>query len=300
LLTDDQLTEQIKGDELDVLIDLAGHTGQHRLLVFARKPARVQATWIGYPGTTGLRAIDWIIADGVLIPAGYDRFYSERVIRLPRSSICFEPPPFARDLRPTPSPGEVTGCVTFGSFNKLDKTTPDVLRAWSTILQRVPSSRLVLRQKGLDDVVVRNRFLSILMAEGLASERIELHGWCSHEELLTAYAAVDIGLDTFPFSGGATSADALWCGVPIVTLMSETFASRQTASMLLNAGLSETVTTSVEEYIARAVQLASRPQALGFLRAQIFQAIRSGPLSRPIEVAKDFAEAMAMLCQAGD
>lgn len=300
LLTDNQLAEQIKSDNLDLLIDLAGHTGQHRLLVFARKPARVQATWIGYPSTTGLRAIDWIIADSVLIPAGSERFYSERVLRLPRSSICLEPPAFARDMLPTPSPCTVEDRVTFGSFNKLDKTTPEVLRAWSTILRRVPSSRLVLRNKGLDDLTVRNRFLSLLISEGIASERIDLHGWCSHEELLAAYAQIDIGLDTFPFSGGATSADALWCGVPIVTLVSETFASRQTASMLLHAGVGETVTTSVDDYIECAVQLASRPTELETLRALVFRAVRSGPWSRPAEIAKDFAAAVATICQCAD
>lgn len=292
LLTDVELTEAIRRDELDLLIDLAGHTGNHRLLVFARRPAPQQATWIGYPGTTGLSAIDWIIADSVLIPSGSERFYSERVMRLPRSSICFEPPSFARDWPLSRSPCERTDGITFGSFNKLDKTTPDVLRVWAKILNAVPSSRLVLRNKGLDDGAVAKRFRSLLQQAGVSSEQVLLHGWCSHEELLAAYSNIDVALDTFPFSGGATSADALWCGVPIVTLASDTFASRQTASMLLNAGLTETVTTSVDDYVAKAVQLALHPTELSALRRKTYESIRSGPLMQPNEVAQDLVAAM--------
>ncbi len=292
LLTDIELTEAIRRDELDLLIDLAGHTGHHRLLVFARRPAPVQATWIGYPGTTGLSTIDWIIADSVLIPPSHDRFYSERVMRLPQSSFCFEPPPFARDWQASASPYERNGVVTFGSFNKLDKTTPDVLRVWAAILKRVPNARLVLRNKGLDDSAVRDRFLALLSDKGVAREQVLLHGWCEHKELLAAYREIDIALDTFPFSGGATSADALWCGVPVVTLIGDTFASRQTASMLLNAGVDSTVTTSIDDYIERAVQLALQRDELAQLRETIYHAIRRGPLQQPQRVAADLTAAL--------
>ena len=145
--------------------------------------------------------------------------------------------------------------------------------------------------KGLDDPAVRTKFMTSLTNNGVSPERIQLHGWCSHEELLARYAEIDIGLDTFPFSGGATSADALWCGVPIVTLLIETFASRQTASMLLNMKIADGVAHSVEGYIERAVEMAASRSVLTEHRRRIFESMRCGPMSCPRDVALDVAAA---------
>ncbi len=278
LHSDEELAGLIRQDGIDVLIDLAGHTGQHRLLVFARRPAAVQATWIGYPGTTGLAAMDFIIADRVLIPDEQRAFYSEEVVWLDGPWVCVEPPAFADDVESSDSPCLSKGYATYGSFNKLDKTTPQVLRLWAEILQSVPNARLELRNSGLTDPETRQGIISVLEADGVDATRIECHGWSSHREIYNAYRGIDIALDTFPFSGGATSADALWMGVPVVTLAGDTLAGRQTMSMLLHSGVTETVTYSLDEYRDRAVSLAGDPLALNELRTRMRTAFRNGPL----------------------
>ena len=290
LLSDDELAQRIRDDRIDVLIDLAGHTGHHRLLVFARKPAPVQASWIGYPGTTGLSAMDWIIADNVLIPPSHERFYSERVARLPTSYVSFEAPSFAASLMPGPAPCLASGRVTFGSFNKLDKTTPDVLRVWADLVRAVPDSRLVLCHKGLDQPEIAARMRSHFEAAGVTSERVDCRGWMSHAELLATYQQIDIALDTFPFSGGSTTADALWLGMPLVTLAGESFASRQSASLLLNAGLTETVATSLVEYRELALKLAARATELTEMRRSISESFRAATRRHRDEVASGFAK----------
>lgn len=294
-LTDAQLAARIREDEIDVLIDLTGHTGHHRLLVFARKPAPVQASWIGYPGTTGLEAIDWLIADPVLIPTDSERDYSENIARLPHCHICIEPPSFAPDI--TAPPCSTGSPATFASFNKLDKTTPEVLSAWAAILKQVPGSRLVMRNKGLDDLTTADRFRSAFVEEGIEAARIELHGWTSHASLLEHLLDVDIALDTFPFSGGATSADALWMGVPVITLTGKTFAARQTASMLTAIGMTDTIATSIDDYIAVAVALAGHPERIAEIRSTLRPAFRDSPLFDANGFAADFTELVCSLCR---
>jgi predicted O-linked N-acetylglucosamine transferase (SPINDLY family) len=280
-MTDDELTNLVKHDGVDVLIDLVGHTGQHRLLVFARRAAPIQATWIGYPGTTGLTAMDYIIADRVLIPDEHRQFYSEQVAWMDGPWVSIEPPTFAVDVTPSSSPCLVNGQVTFGSFNKLDKTTPQVLQLWAKILQRVPGSTLELRNSGLADDETRSGILSVFESCGVDVHRIQCHGWASQREVYAAYQQIDIALDTFPFSGGATSADALWMGVPVVTLAGSTLAGRQTMSMLMHSGLTETIASSLDEYCDRAVSLALQPEMLDELRNRTRESIRSGPLCDP-------------------
>ncbi len=290
LLTDDALAQRIRDDRIDILIDLAGHTGHHRLMVFARKPAAVQASWIGYPGTTGLSAMDWIIADNVLIPPSHERFYSERVARLPTSYVSFEAPSFAAALAAGPAPCLTSGQVTFGSFNKLDKTTPEVLRVWADLLQAVPQSRLVLGNKALDQPEIAARIRSHFEAAGVAAERVDCRGWMSHAELLATYQQIDIALDTFPFSGGSTSADALWMGVPLVTLAGDTFASRQSASLMVNAGLDQTIAASLVEYREFVLQHAAQASELTERRRFISESFRAATQRHRDDVATGFAK----------
>jgi protein O-GlcNAc transferase len=318
LLTDEQLVEQIRADELDLLIDLTGHTGHHRLLVFARKPAPVQASWLGYAGTTGIDTIDWLIADPFLIPPSKSHYYSEGILTLPSCHVCFEPPTFEpptfepQPFEPQPfaatpfavpvaeSPFKRNGFVTFGSFNKPDKTTSDVIAVWSQILARVPDSRLVLRNRGLDDKQLADLFIRQFESNGLSRERVELHGWATHEELLGHWSNIDIALDTFPFSGLATSADALWMGVPIVTLIGESFASRQTGSLLTSIGETSTIATDRDEYINHAVELANDPARFQSLRDRLRPAFAASPLCDAAALARDLEQAFNLaINQAG-
>lgn len=290
-LTDTRLAEMIQADGIDVLIDLAGHTGHHRLLVFARRPAPVQATWIGYPGTTGLQEMDRIIADPFLIPAGSESHYTEQVARLPNCHICVAPDDSVPDI--INAPLLRNGFVTFGSFNKLDKTTDEVIRTWSRILKAVPDSRLVLRNRGLSDSVVAARLMRLFAENSIAAERISLHGWTSHAELLERWSEVDIGLDTFPFSGGSTSIDALWMGVPVITLVGKTFASRQTGAFLNVVGHAELITDSQESYVKTAVELASSTQRIVELRGSLREKLRTSPLCDAAGLADSLADLLS-------
>lgn len=292
-MSDEQLAGRIREDRIDVLIDLTGHTGQHRLQVFARRPAPVQATWIGYAGTTGLTAMDWLIADPHLLPVEHEPYYSERIIRLPHGHFCVEPPAFAPDC--VEPPCRRTGRITFGSFNKPDKTTKPVIDTWAAILLAVPDARLILRNRGLDDPAVAGRFRHAFQQQGVSPERIEIYGWTSHADLLKQWNEVDIALDTFPFSGGATSIDALWMGVPIVTLPGATFASRQTFSLLRNIGEDRTIASSLEDFIERAVQLAESPALLSELRATLRERFRSSPLCDADSFAQNLTRVLKQL-----
>ena len=276
--------EWVRDAGIDVLVDLAGHTGRHRLGVFARRPAPLQLTWIGYPSTTGLASIDGLVADEVLVPVGAEGGFCERIIRLEGGHISFLPPVDAADVTVRPAADE----VVFGSFNKLDKTTPDVLSAWAEILVRHGSSRLVLRSRGLDDRRVADRFVSLLAGAGVEPDRIECHGWVSHPELLAGYGEIDIGLDPFPFSGGLTTCEALWMGVPVVTWAGERMCGRQSASFLARVGLEELVAVSREDYVAKAIGLAEDPVLRRSLRGELRGRVAEGPLGDGRRLAREF------------
>ena len=238
-LSDEALAEQIRADSVDILFDLFGHTARSRLLVFARKPAPIQATWIGYVGTTGLAAMDYLIADRFQVAEGTEAHYREKILRLPDSYVCLDPPADAPAVGPLPAVRQ--GHVTFGSFNKPAKINPLVVQAWAAILRRVPRSRLVIRHQGFEAGSVRRRYESLFAGQGIESDRLELLGRATHADLLSEYQRIDLALDPFPYSGGLTTCEALWMGVPVITCPGETFASRHALSHLSNVGFPGTV-----------------------------------------------------------
>jgi predicted O-linked N-acetylglucosamine transferase (SPINDLY family) len=273
---DDRLAEQIRADEIDILLDLAGHTAHNRLLVFARKPAPVQVTWCGYSGTTGLTAIDYILGDRFVIPAGAESHYAERVLRLPDSYVCYDPPAAAPAVSPLPALGR--GYVTFGSFNNPTKLGPQVIAVWAEILKQVPRARLVLKYKWLEDPGVTIRLAAEFAGHGIDADRVSFLGGSPYDEFWRAYHDIDVALDTFPFNGGITTCDALWMGVPVVTCPGETFAGRHSLSHLSNVGLTETIAHSMEAYVALAMALASDLPRLSELRARLRQRVAASPL----------------------
>jgi predicted O-linked N-acetylglucosamine transferase (SPINDLY family) len=264
-MSDDALADGIRSDGIDILVDLAGHTARNRLPVFARKPAPVQVTWLGYPNTTGLEAMDYRLVDAVTDPEGEaDAFASEALMRLPGGFLCYG----ARDDAPAPgtAPCLATGFVTFGSFNNPAKLSGATLDVWARLLTRLPTARLLLKGKPFAEAATRAIYLDRLAERGIAADRIELVSWLPEREHLALYDRVDIALDPFPYNGTTTTCEALWMGVPVVTLRGDRHAGRVGASLLTQIGLSDLAADSVEAYVETAVALTSDPERLCELR----------------------------------
>jgi len=266
-MNDTEVVEQVKRDGIDILVDLAGHTAKGRLLIFAGKPAPVQVTWLGYPNTTGLRTIDYRLTDATADPAGgTDRLHSEELIRLPGGFLCYQ----AEGEAPAVSelPCLQRGEITFGSFNNLTKVTPEVVKVWSGILQAIPGSRLVLKYKQLADTETKRRYLEMFERHGISPERIKLFGWLpDKEDHLGFYRKIDIGLDPFPYNGTTTTCEALWMGVPVVTLRGDRHAGRVGASIMNHIDLEELVADSIDGYMELAQSLAGDRDLLVEMRS---------------------------------
>jgi predicted O-linked N-acetylglucosamine transferase (SPINDLY family) len=275
-VSDQALAQTVRDDRIDILFDLAGHTGKNRLLVFARKPAPIQVTWLGYAGTTGLTAIDYLLADECEVPRGAENHYVEKILRMPDGYICYDPPPYAPPVASLPA--ATNGYVTFGSFNNPAKITPRVLEVWAAVLRRVPYSRLVLKYRGIGDDSVASRIKDGLSTHGIDPSQIDCFGWSPHPLLLEEYNRVDLALDSFPYNGGLTTCEALWMGVPVVTCPGETFVSRHSLSHLTTVGLTQTIARDLDEYIELAVSLAADLPALANLRATLRQQMSASPL----------------------
>ncbi len=282
-MDDEEAAAQVRADRIDILVDLSGHMAGNRLLLFARKPAPIQATWLGYPDTTGLDAIDYRLSDAVADPPGEaDRFCSETLVRLASGFHCYHPP----DDAPMPAVRPADASVAFGSFNNYAKVSPACLRLWGRLLEVVPEARLVLKAKSLGDEqtreTVRRRFADI----GVNPSRLRvLPPVTTRREHLAAYGEVDIALDTYPYHGTTTTFEALWMGVPVVTLLGSTHAARVGASILTHAGLTEWIATSPEKYVELA---ASRARDVGALRARRPQ-LRGRISATPLLDAEGFA-----------
>ena len=252
--------EMIERDGIDILLDLAGHTAHNRLSLFALRPAPLQVSWIGYFGTTGLEAIDYVLADRFVALEGDEAFFSEKIWRLPGCYLCYEPHRF--DAPIGPSPALRNGYVTFGCFNNLSKISPSVIGAWTRILNAAPDARLFLKTRNLADAATRRDVLARFGAAGLEAGRLRLEGASPLAQAMAAYNEVDIALDPFPFGGGTTTAETLWMGVPLVTLRGERWTGRMSESILQSLGLGSWVMPDAEGYIARAVHWAADPAFL--------------------------------------
>lgn len=267
----------IRADGIDILVDLSGHTAGHRLLVFARKPAPLQISWMGYCNTTGLSNIDYLLADANIIPSDTTQQFSEQVLRLPGSYLCYVAPDYAPDV--TPPPSIASGYVTFGCFNNLSKVTEAILMLWAEILRRVPDARFILKAKQLSDPVVQQRYRDWFSAQGIAAERVVLDGrYLDHAALLNYYGALDIALDTHPYSGVTTTCEALWMGVPVVTLAGEQFISRNSAALIANVGLNKLTASKPQQYVEIAVALADDRAHMAELRHAQRARFKNSPL----------------------
>jgi protein O-GlcNAc transferase len=276
---DEKVAEFIREDRIDILIDLAGHTDNNRMLLFARKPAPVQVSWLGYPNTTGLQTIDYRIVDNYTDPLELtDQFYTEKLLRLPQSFLCYlhdENSPEVGEL-----PSLETGHITFGSFNYFSKVTPKVIDLWTKIMIAIPGSLLIMKAKSFSDGATCQYVREMFHQGGIAHERIELISYVpSFIGHLETYKRIDIALDTFPYNGTTTTCEAIWMGVPVITLAGNSHVSRVGVSLLSNVGLPELIAGTPDEYFKITVNLANDVKKLEALRKRLRDMMKYSPLT---------------------
>lgn len=272
---DEAVASMVRADAIDILVDLSGHTSGNRLGVFARKPAPVQLTYLGYPATTGMSAMDYRLSDALLDrPGAADGYYTERLLRLPHSLWCFRPP--ASMPEPGPLPALRSGQVTFGSLNSMLKLTPQMIALWSRLLLSIPQARLVLATVAAGEA--HERIAAEFARNGVPGAALSIRAPLAREQFWALHREIDIALDTYPCNGGATTCETLWQGVPVISLAGEAFQSRAGLSLLSVIGLPELVAHSEADYLRIARELASDRERLSRLRLGLRQRMRSSPL----------------------
>ena len=274
--SDQAVAERIRRDGIDILVDLSGHTQGHRLLVFPRRPAPVQITWMGYFATTGVDGMDYIIADRFVIPPEEERYYTEQVERLPHGYLCFTPPDLPIAVGPLPAHSQ--GAITFGCFNNPAKITPEVIACWSRLLHALPDARLHLKYKFFAESDAVRYFRNAFAAHGIDTQRIRFSEQSPRPEYLDSYNGIDIALDPFPFNGCTTSVETLWMGVPVITLSGDRFAAHMGESIMKNLELYECVANNPDDYLEKAIALAADLPRLADLRAGLRTRLLNSPL----------------------
>jgi protein O-GlcNAc transferase len=287
-MDDDAAAALIRSDEIDVLVDLAGHTAGNRLGVFAQRPAPVQVSYLGYANTTGMAAIEFRLTDAYADPPGMtERLNVETLWRLPVCAWCYEPPDIAPEVQPRPDRP-----ITFGCFNALAKINPPLLALWAQIMNQTEGSRLILKSAGLGETSVRRRLLDIFSSHGVALDRIELLNRVTDDrQHFELYHRVEIALDTYPYHGTTTTCEALWMGAAVVTLGGHTHASRVGISLMNSAGLPELIASTPQEYVAVAVSLAHDLPRLADLRGRLREKMSRSALMDATRLARDIETA---------
>lgn len=285
-----QLTQGIRGDGIDVLIDLAGHTSHNRLVMLSQRVAPVQVSFLGYPGSTGVPNIDWLLADPVVVPPEHDALCTERVYRLPHAVFCYAPE--ANYPFPVYGAAQAQRPLTFGSFNNVPKLTPRTIELWAKVLARVPGSRLLLKAPSFRDESAVRIFRERFVALGVDAKRIEFRGPVGLNDMMAEYADVDIALDPVPYNGGTTTLQAMWMGVPVVVKEGQNFVSRMGASFMAAAGLPEWVAADDDAYVAIAQRMAANRAALLQLKQGLRQRLQAAPAWDVEAYTRDFERAL--------
>jgi predicted O-linked N-acetylglucosamine transferase (SPINDLY family) len=277
-LGDTTAAEQIRADSIDILIDLAGHTGDNRLPLFALKPAPIQITYLGYPSSTGLRQIDYRLVDHHTDPPGLtEHLHTEKLLRLPNCFLCYQPESTAPEVNPLPA--IANGYITFGSFNNLAKISSKTLELWIKLLQALPTSHLLLKNVSFRDELTLAQCIRNFTDQGIDPERLDFRRPISGQrDHLAHYHEIDVGLDSFPYHGTTTTCEALWMGVPVVSLAGGSHVSRVGVSLLSVVGLESLITSTPTEFVDCAIQLSSDLQNLAQLRANLRQQVANSPL----------------------
>ncbi len=288
--SDAQLARRIEEDGIDILLDLSGHTSMQRMAVFGQRAAPVQATFLGYPGSTGVPNIDWLVADPVVAPKGSEGLFSEKLARMPNSVFCFAPEvdyPY-----PSYTQAHATRPLTFGSFNNVPKLTLHTVKLWAAVLHEVPGSRLLLKAPSFKDEGAVAAFAQRFEAEGIARDRLEFRGPVGLTDMMAEYADVDIALDPVPYNGGTTTLQALWMGVPVVVKAGGNFVSRMGASFMSAAGLPEWVAESDADYVRIAASMAKDRKALLTLKQGLRERLEALPAWNVDQYTRDFEKAL--------
>jgi len=278
--TDERVAEKIREDKIDILVDLAAHTAANRLRVFARKPAPVQVTYLAYCSSTGLEAMDYRLSDPYLDPNGEESFYSEQTVRLPDTYWCYQSIAASPEVGPVPALAQ--GFITFGSLNNFCKVSSQALNLWMELLGAIPKSQLILSSP---EGSHRQKILDLFKQAGIDPQRLRFVGKVPFSDYLKLYGQIDIALDPFPFNGGTTTCDALWMGVPVVTLRGRTAVGRAGSSILCNIGLPELIAQTPRQYVQIATALAGDLPRLAELRRT--RSVRMG--TSPLMDARKFA-----------
>lgn len=293
-LSDVQAAELIRNDQIDILIDLGGHTADNRLKLFCLKPAPIQVSWLGYPDTTGLNAIDYRIADEYTEPEGAENFSSEKIIRLPGGFHCYSALADSPDVAPLPS--KKNGHITFGSFNNFAKCSNETIFLWSEIMKNVPNSKIVLKALSLGDKYVQEYAYKTFKTFGIERDRITMLARTSSlRKHFEKYGEIDIALDTYPYNGTTTSCEAMWMGVPLVSFFGPNHASRVGLSLLSHVGLQQLAAGSPEDYVNKAVALANEEELRTELRATMRQRLINSPILNAEHFARKFEAAMSAI-----
>jgi len=290
-MNDEDLVSLIKKDNIDILVDLSGHTPKNRLAIFPHRPAPIQVTWLGYPNTTGLSSIDYRLTDNIADPIGEaDQLHSEELIRLPKGFLCYQGNKSISTNKELPCLKR--GHITFGCFNNLNKITDQVIKVWINILQAIPSSHLLLKSKQFSNSQTKSRYLEIFKNGGISGDRIELYSFMLEEdEHLKLYNHIDIGLDPFPYNGTTTTCEALWMGVPVITMLGNRHASRVGASILTHAGLKEFIATDINGYINMAIEYANNIDSIKSIRTELRHNMQNSNLCNSDVFAKNVEQA---------
>lgn len=295
-LSDEKFTKRIRDEQIDILIDLAGHNAGNRMRTMAMQPAPLLVKWVGgLINTTGLSAIDYLLSDRIESPPGEDVFYTEKLIRLPDDYICFTPPEYVPEIGNLPA--LENGHITLGCFNNPTKINEVVLTEWARIMHELPNSRLLLKGMQYNSEDLCQQVRAIMAEQGIEAERLLIEGPSPHRELLQTYNRIDIALDPWPYSGGLTTCEAFLMGVPVVSLPGPTFAGRHSATHLVNAGMPELVVDSWDEYRARVLELASDLDSLSTIRRHLREVLLQSPVCDGPRFAKNFTIAMRAIWQ---
>ena len=288
---DEEVAELIRSDSIDILVDLAGHTGKNRLHVLAYKPAPIQVTYLGYPNTTGMPQVDYRLTDAIADTLDQQKYYTEKLVFLPNGFLCYNPgeqQPTVKDL-----PMSHSDYITFGSFNNVNKLSPGIVKMWVDILNAVPNSRLILKFAQGTDSQVREYFYNRFAGFGLENpkERIMISGWLTNAQHLELYNNVDIALDTYPYNGTTTTCQALLMGVPVITLVGSRHSSRVGLDILTRLEMQFFAAQTPHEYVQKAVALASKPEALTQIRKTMRQRLAASPLCNYELISNDIENA---------
>jgi predicted O-linked N-acetylglucosamine transferase (SPINDLY family) len=287
-LDDNAAARLMEQDELDLLVDLCGHTHRQRLRLLARRVAPVQATWIESFFSTGVEAVDYLITDHLHTPPGTAQRFVEAPFRLPTIRFCYTPPS-APDVGPLPA--VANGFVTLGSFNHLSKLNREVTAVWASILKTIPKSRLILKWRSLEDPGTRDRIARRFAQHGVAADRLDLRGHSEHAEMLAQYNEIDLALDPFPYNGGLTTCEALWMGVPVLCLRGQEIISRQSAAVSRAAGVEGFTADDLAGYTQLALAWSRDLERLAAVRAGLRETLARSPLCDALRCTRDLEQA---------